>query len=111
MAKSELQLYNEFIEKEARRMMSGNPLLDPNPKVNLEIHKQFAKGEYPIGGSEGKPWLKGKRMAQKLLKGGGGIKLPQLRGGLPMMLLSLLAGGLGMGMRSDGNEEIDALLG
>ncbi len=50
-------------------------------------------------------------MAQKLMKGGGSIRLPQLRGGLPMMLLALLAGGLGMGMGSDGNEEIDALLG
>ena len=49
------------------------------------------------------------RMAQKFLKRGGSIRLPQLKGGLPMMLLALLAGSLGMG--SDGNEEIDALLG
>ena len=48
------------------------------------------------------------RMAQKLLKGGGSIRLPQMsKAMLPMMLLALLAGGMGMG----GNEDLDGLLG
>ena len=52
------------------------------------------------------------KIARKLLKKGGSIRLPQMsKAMLPMMLLALLAGGLGMGMGSDRNEEIDALLG
>ena len=49
-----------------------------------------------------------KGMAQKLLKGGGSIRLPQMsKAMLPIMLMGLLAGGMGMG----GNEDLDGLLG
>ena len=52
------------------------------------------------------------RMANKLLKGGGNIRLPQIpKGGmkalLPLLLLALLAGGMGM----VGNEDLDGMLG
>jgi len=52
------------------------------------------------------------QMANKLMKGGGGIRLPQLgKGGmkamLPLLLLALLAGSMGMG----GNEDLDGMLG
>ena len=68
----------------------------------------IAMGEMPL--SHGAEIARG-QMANKLMKGGGGIRLPQMgKGGmkalLPLLLLTMLMGGTG-----GGNEDLDGMLG
>ena len=68
--------------------------------------------KWTAGTAGGQPLNRARQgMANKLLKGGGSIRLPQMPKGsmkamLPMLLLTLLMGGMG-----EGNEDLDGMLG
>jgi len=71
--KSEKLLYKEFIDKEARRMMKGNPSLAKTWAENLRIHKEMATAEYPFKGKN-KPWRPGQTPTGQTARSGGSKK-------------------------------------